>query len=264
MARRKKEEAQDQGIVVLYTALMILLLAFFIMLNSMSKVEEAKVKEVFKSLQGSFSFLPGGASPFGSTSSKPSAIITSPINPAEQDYNAMRGLVTDANLSDSVKLLRSGSSRSVVMPSDMLFMPGSAELQPKGMDFLLRVAGVISEREYPVSLYGHTDDVPEPDRGPEAQWELSGRRALAAVRFLQERGGIAPGRLAAFGMAGNSPLYPNNSAHNRLLNNRVELVFDVRDVSQYLIPEAGSNPSLKFRGFSFDLLKEGLTPEKGQ
>ena len=50
MARKKIQEQSGPGIVVLYTSLMILLLAFFILLNCMSKVEEAKVEAAFNSL----------------------------------------------------------------------------------------------------------------------------------------------------------------------------------------------------------------------
>ena len=261
MARRKKEEAQDQGIVVLYTALMILLLAFFIMLNSLSKVEEEKVKQVVQSLQGSFSFQPGGMSPFGTTSRERSTSITSPINPADQDYNALRGLVSDQSLTDQVKLLRSAATRSVVIPAHLLFAPGSDQLQPQGQDFLFQVARVIGPREYPISLYGHTDDVPLDGGDTISLWDLSARRALSAVRFLVAQG-VAPARLAAFGMAGHSPMYPNNSAKNRLRNNRVEMVFDLRDASQYLLPEDSQKPKLEFRGFFFDLLGKGSDKEK--
>jgi len=252
VARRKKEEQEAPGIVVLYTSLMILLLAFFILLNSMSKTEEARVQAVFQSLVGTFGFSPAGASPMNANVFELSRSATVPMNPVEQDYLALKGLLVDQNMQDKVRLLRSGSLKTAVIPAAVLFEPDSFELTPAGAAFMDQVARVVGGREYPLSVRGHTDDAPSMTPGLD-NWDISGRRAVAVVERLMAQK-VAPQRLAAFGMAGYAPMVPNNTGQHRRMNNRVELVFDARDVSPHQLPPPPRDRTYQFRGFSFDLL----------
>lgn len=258
MGRRKQEDnADSNGIVVLYTSLMILLLAFFILLNSMGKVEEAKVKSAYQSLMGTFGFKPGGMSAFQAASNRDTTGAAAPVSPVDQDYLTLRGVAETESLEDQVRFLRSDTSRTVVMPTGLLFWPDSMELSDQGKAFLDQVASVIKARQYPVTLLGHTDDAP-PQRADGAdEWEISGQRALAVLRYLAEHG-VDPKRLAAFGMGGHSPLVANDSIAHRRQNNRVELVFTAQDPSRHSLP-AASKPEVGFRGFSFDLLETGPT-----
>ncbi len=261
MARRKQEEPEAPGIVVLYTSLMILLLAFFILLNSMSQVEEARVKAVFESLVGTFGFTPGGPSPMPSVLQLTKS-ATAPINPVDQDYLALRGLVQTEGLEGEVRLLRSGTMKTAVMPTWLLFEPDSEKISPKGLKFLKKVAQVIKDRAYPISVRGHTDSAPSQRLDGKDNWAISADRALAVVRYLISQG-VAPQRLAAFGLAGFDPVVPNDSYKHRRMNNRVELVFDARDASRWLLPEEEfKDRKLDFKGFTFDLLGEGPKKEK--
>lgn len=253
MARKKQEEQASPGIVVLYTALMILLLAFFILLNSMGATEESKVKQAYKSLMDSFGFEEGGVTPFATQSMQGAPAVVAAMNPIDEDYTVLRGMVFDNRLEDQVRLLRSKGMRTVIISSDMLFSPGSAKLNPNIKPFLDEVAAVIKDRSYPLSVYGHTDD--EPWHGPDGQdnWTLSAQRAINVVAYLASRG-VKPSRLAAFGMAGVEPIAPNNTNEGKRLNNRVALVFNADDPSQYMVPDKEPERKLDFRGFEFDLM----------
>jgi chemotaxis protein MotB len=261
--RKQEEQQEGAGILILYTSLMILLLAFFILLNSLSKIEEAKVEAVFQSLMGTFGFLPGGGSPFQPGKGDLTSVISAPINPVDQDYMSLRGLVRTLGLSGQVRLLRSQSIKTVVLPDVLLFEPDSYELTPQARNFLTQVAQIIKDRAYPVSIYGHTDDAPPQRPGVADNWDVSARRALAVLRYLVSQG-VDPRRLAAFGLAGNRPLVPNDSPVHRRQNNRVELVFDARDPSIYQIPDSGVPRKLNFRGFTFDLFGEEGSKGKPQ
>ncbi len=261
MARRKQEEQESAGIVVLYTSLMILLLAFFILLNSISKVEEARVQSAFQSLMGTFGFQVGGKSPLSSSLPETKMAVTAPINPVDQDWISLRGMVLNSELAKQVRLLRSGSSRTAVLPESLLFEPGSNKLSEKGKRFLARVAAVIKGGGYPVTLNGYTDDAPPLRADGKDNFAISADRALAVLRFLVGQG-VNSQRLAAFGLAGYHPMVPNNSASHRRLNNRVEMVFDARDVSRYHLPESQATRKLDFRGFVFDLLGVPVEKEK--
>ena len=259
MARRHTSSEQGPGIVVLYTSLMILLLAFFILLNSMGRVEEAKVETALKSLQQGFGVLGGGDNPLPDQLRRRAGQTGAPIMPVEQDYLYLRGLVGQEGLSKDVLLLRSHRQRTAVLTEGLLFEPGSLTLTPRAQEFLRQVAEVLKERLYPVSLYGHLDPV-GPDGLPldkpgQEGWDLSAQRALAVLRFLASQG-VEANRLAAFGMGGYRPMVSESNPEHWRLNNRVEMVFDARDASLEMIPRQEPAPKLDFRGFSFDLLPD--------
>jgi chemotaxis protein MotB len=178
--------------------------------------------------------------------------VSGPISPVEQDYFNLRGLVIAQKLTKQVKLLRSDSRRSIDIQTPLLFEPDSEILTARGRDFLSQVAEVLKDRNYPVSIYGHTDDAPSQRADGKDNWQISADRALAVLRYLLSQG-VAEKRLAGFGMAGNRPSVPNTTPHNREINNRVELVFDASDPSQYLVPTGAPRGGMDFRGFRFDL-----------
>lgn len=252
MSRKQPEESSSGGgIMVLYVSLMILLLAFFILLNAMSKTEEAKVQAVYQSLVGSFGFKATGIDPMGSGVTDTGSGITSAINPVEQDYNFMRGLVRRDKLQKEVRLMRSGALHSVQVSNLLLFGTDSLKLTLEGEEFLTQVAALVKDRSYPLSVYGHTDDAASVTTGVN-NFDLSARRALVVLRYMTGLG-VAPGRLAAFGLADTRPLMPNTSRHNRQTNNRIELVFDARDQSRHRLPDAPGKQEIDFRGFTFEL-----------
>lgn len=258
MARRKQEEQDPPGIVVLYTSLMILLLAFFILLNTLGKTEEAKVDAAFHSLMGSFGFQPGGLSPLKGVGDDSTSTVSAPINPVDRVYLSLRGLVKELGYQKDIRLLRSGTMRSIEMPDQLLFEPGSTKLTEPARDFLFQMAELVRGHAYPITIKGHTDDGPSLKPGM-SNWVVSANRALAVAQFLVDQG-VAPSRLAPVGMAGYDPMVVNDTPHHRRMNNRVALIFDARDTAFHRLPEVKQRRRLDFKGFTFDLL--GIDPNK--
>src|SRR3546814_6395339 len=64
--------------------------------------------------------------------------------------------------------------RAVVsLPSDLLFLPGKAELQPAAREALFRMGGVIATVGNRIDVHGHTDPDPHPDSAYPSKWALS-------------------------------------------------------------------------------------------
>ena len=106
----------------------------------------------------------------------------------------------------------------------ILFDSGEAELKPEGQRILEKIAGVLMlHTNRQVQVIGHTDDVPI-RRKYASNWELSAARALAAVRFLQDRAGVDPRRLGALGHGEFHPIAPNTTVEGRARNRRIEVV----------------------------------------
>ena len=119
-----------------------------------------------------------------------------------------------------------------VFSSEVLFDPGRVELSPEGqagvagVGAILRtiIADIPPGIDWVIRVDGHTDTVPLSGQGAFADnWELSQARALSVVRYLIEREGIPPERLAANGFGEFQPLVRGDTAEARAQNRRIEI-----------------------------------------
>ena len=110
--------------------------------------------------------------------------------------------------------------------SETLFRPGTVALRPESRDILEQIVAVLhTVPDYLFRVDGHTDDVPMTGAARErfpSNWELSAVRAVALVRFFQERN-IPAERLVASGHAFHRPLAPNTTPEGRAQNRRIEI-----------------------------------------
>lgn len=115
---------------------------------------------------------------------------------------------------------RSGNRMTAYFPNDVLFAYDSYELLPGAYSELQRVAGIInSDPSVSVIIEGHTDS----DGTREYNQLLSERRANA-VRSALISYGVDPRRITAYGYGEDRPIVPNDSAHNKQTNRRVEVI----------------------------------------
>ncbi len=117
-----------------------------------------------------------------------------------------------------------------IVPTDILFDSGSAELAPAAQDRLDSLAATVREvsSEIPSSIDwvlridGHTDRRPiHTDRFP-SNWELSTARAVAIVKYLVVQG-IPTNRLSANGFGQFQPLDAADTPEAYAKNRRIEL-----------------------------------------
>ena len=94
-------------------------------------------------------------------------------------------------LKDQVKMtVTSEGLRVELMETEkgMFFDSGSPDPSKNGQDVLAKLAQQLSTMENTVMIEGHTDSRPIKGRNGYSNWELSGDRANAARRFMQESG----------------------------------------------------------------------------
>lgn len=117
-----------------------------------------------------------------------------------------------------------------ILPTDILFASGSADLDPSAQARLESLATTVREvsAEIPSSIDwvlridGHTDKVPiHTDRFP-SNWELSTARAVAIVKYLVVQG-IPAHRLSANGFGQFQPIDSANTPAAYAQNRRIEL-----------------------------------------
>jgi chemotaxis protein MotB len=113
---------------------------------------------------------------------------------------------------------------TVKMKDKILFASGSATIGKEGQVALGKVADALrGVQGRVIRIEGHTDDVPTGGGAFPTNWELSAARALAVVRYLQERG-VDPSRLAAAGYGQYQPITGNDTPEGRSQNRRIEIV----------------------------------------
>ena len=219
MSRRQiPEEPKSDDFMVLFTALSMILLAFFIMLNSLATVDDARTRVVVDSLVGTFGVLPGFKQ-----NNDPFSVGETPRSQDGDDAasNLMRlatSLLEDGE-STGVHVDKLEDGRVVVrMDESVLFGRGRVHVSPLAFDTLDTVAELIHQSRIPVRIEGHSDAVPT--GGERSNWYLSAARAATVYRYLQKAGGVDVSMMSAAGYAATRP--PERSD---ISARRVEIIF---------------------------------------
>lgn len=111
-----------------------------------------------------------------------------------------------------------------VLTDQLLFASGQAALEPAGLPLLNEVARLLNvDKSHPITVEGHTDNVPISSSQYPSNWELSTDRATTVVRYLIAQA-VKRGRLGAVGYADLHPIDGNATAAGRAKNRRVEIV----------------------------------------
>lgn len=195
--RRKTdvELADEEDWILTYADAITLLMAFFVMLVSFSKVDLKRFEEVQAGIQEEIGGQVNDDKPIFSLQSKIQAIVdTEALAPpgAVQVGFDDEGVVID---------FLSGS----------FFNPGSVQIADWAKLVLKKISYDLSEPPYDiyfVDVEGHTDDVPISTTRFPSNWELSAHRAASVVRYLIEIG-VEANRLEASGLADTQPKAPN-------------------------------------------------------
>ncbi|WP_173021619.1 OmpA family protein [Lewinella sp. W8] len=118
-------------------------------------------------------------------------------------------------------IMRELTERGTVSVYGIKFAYDSAEILPDSEETLKQIAAFLKANPG-IKLYvvGHTDNQGEFSYNH----RLSQRRAAATVKALEDRHGIASGRLLSEGVAFLAPKATNKTEEGRALNRRVELV----------------------------------------
>jgi chemotaxis protein MotB len=125
-----------------------------------------------------------------------------------------------------ISIKRVGDRLILDVSNELLFEPGSAELNQRGIDILHKVADVVKDLDSRlIQVGGHTDDQPIygnlKNRYP-TNWELSAARAINVVKLLEAQG-VDPTLLYAAGFGPYQPLTSNTSEEGRKINRRIDI-----------------------------------------
>jgi chemotaxis protein MotB len=226
MAARKRNRKDGPGIditLVMTVSLFLILLTFFILLNSIAVIDEQKKLVAIGSLMGAFGSLPGGISP-----SKTGESIISPFAPMTDERLDIIELFSflDKTMVGKVKRESSKGREVITINESVLFSTDTHQLKPSALPLLNKICGIMRKGDYSIEIIGHTDSRPGADKGFRSNWELSSLMAIQILRYFDEKGRIRSERLSAYGRGSTHPFASNDTRESRAQNRRVEIVLD--------------------------------------
>ncbi len=265
MAKRKKHEeheghANHERWVLSYADILTLLLALFIVMFAISKVDQKKFEEFARgtaqsfgqanlAMQGQTGNLPGTDGILeDATGQEAKSPADTPADNApmgnqealqrerarQAQAEAQKASLEQLKKEIEAKLRQKGLAQSVQMEVDerglvvnivtdkVLFDNGKADLRTDGTQVLDLIAPIVKSLPNTITVEGHTDNVPISGTFP-SNWELSTTRATTVLRHLVSHG-VPAKRISAAGYADQRPLGSNRTAAGKARNRRVAIV----------------------------------------
>lgn len=255
MARKRAPEEHEnhERWLVSYADFITLLFAFFVVMYSISSVNEGKFRVLSHSLVASFSSQTRSMDPvqFG-TASTSFPIAPAPLNRTPIKLDLPESMAKDAikvdpsaikksspemdelgeKINNALKALletelvsvrKSDNWLEIEINSRVLFSSGSSNLAPSARPMLRGLSNVLKTRKNKIHVEGFTDDLPIKNSIYPSNWELSAARAATVVRLFASYG-VTPKNLASIGYGQYQPKVANDSPEGRATNRRVVLV----------------------------------------
>ncbi len=228
---KQQEEENTESWLLPYSDLMTLLLAVFIVLFAVSKVDVEKAAQMSEKFRDS---MMNESAVEGSKAEK--------TNAGEITDEDLRDYLEQEELEDLQKIKEEidkeleeqglGTSvtttiekRGLVISFDnaVLFESGSAAVKNQNIGALLTVAKTITTLDSFIRVEGHTDNVPIHSGVYPSNWELSSARAATVVRLFVNQN-IPADKIVAVGYGENRPVADNSTAAGRAKNRRIDII----------------------------------------
>ncbi|MGI6083907.1 MAG: OmpA/MotB family protein [Acetivibrionales bacterium] len=254
MVRKKESESGGAPAwMATYGDLVTNMLVFFVLLFSMSTVDQNTFTEVAASLSYSMINLKSGDSILDNSRN---SIITfdytkfdseeavakrkekyiqdaeEMVVNAEQKLadkaldeakNDIRDIIEEQGISDKIQVIEEKDFLLIRLEQEVFFESGSADILPEGRTILSSLAPSLRDIENEIMVSGHTDNVPMANKRYETNWELSTARATNVVRYFVEVENLNPSFFTATGNSEYKPVGDNNTPEGRQKNRRIEI-----------------------------------------
>lgn len=257
MARRKEDPPKGSPAWMnTFADLMNLLLCFFVMLFSMSSVNEEKFEKVIASFQSTFSILPGGGASIGEGELISSGIsqlenfdsyynqqlssqsdgqteeekdITEAyeqqeLEESEDMAQQLENALSQYGIQDDVEVDFNAEYVTLNMNGALLFDSASAELRDEAYPLVNKLGKILVAYDNNIiEVEGHTDNVPIHSSKYEDNNVLSMYRALAVANYLRDTTTLDPAYIKSSGRGEYVPIADNATPEGRARNRRVEI-----------------------------------------
>jgi chemotaxis protein MotB len=246
---------EDEGTWFITLAdLLTLLMAFFVLMLSVSNLDQERYKKVAQSMEDAlktekakreaaqaqqkpmgFSLRQETTSPTGQLypviqPSLPPEVYRTPPGPATQpppeagpqpkpksidELGSELGKLFNKDNSGA-QVEKRAAGYAVTLKGAVLFDRGSADLTPTSTPYLDSIAQTLRNTPYKITVEGHTDDVPIQSFLYPSNWELSAARASRVARYLIDRA-VPMNHIHVAGYADTEPVAPNENPQGQPL-----------------------------------------------
>ena len=234
------EEHIDESWLIPYADILTLLLALFIVLFASSTVDKEKYQSIMESFkseltgtkieskESGLSVKPSDQKTDKQTGKVPPAKEAAPTpSKDEVELNQLKEQLTkyvkDNGLNAVITLQDTKRGVEISLKDVILFDLGKAELKSSSFKTLNVLVGLAKTVGNPISIEGHTDNVPIKNAAYASNWELSSARAVSVLHYFESKK-IAKKRLQFVGYGENQPIYPNDTKAHKQANRRVNIV----------------------------------------
>lgn len=268
MGRKKRHEEHEEHVnherwLVTYADMITLLMVLFIVLFSMSTVEQKKFNALKAGLAAGFGQSTSVLDGSSSILDQPGTSVAEPINPnrvedtpeiqelkvqavseaqraeiaraygeASAEADRLLGLETKLKSALKAKGLLSDVATDIdgrgltvsLVSRHVVFEANLATLTERGRRIIGTLAEVLTQIDDRLQIEGHTNQAPGAPKYYASDWDLSAARAVTVLRFLNEEEGIPAERLAAVGFGKVRPLIDPSLPESQELNKRVDIV----------------------------------------
>lgn len=284
MARRKKkveEHTNTERWMVSYADFVTLLFAFFVVMYSISSINEGKYKTLSTSLSQAFSIQDlleskPKTEPISLFEQPPTIAEPPPLENEPYAEVEKRRELSSAIQAEQEKLSSASKQFEDVlapmikenliavnkhdfwvelqMSSELLFTSGSDQLSSRALDVIKLIAAVVAPLPNAISVEGYTDNIPIETAIFRSNWDLSSARATSVVHEMVNAG-VNPLRLSAVGYGEYHPIADNSTEKGRFQNRRVTLVITSQAFSRYGASDEERAKLLNFQSSSASIKK---------
>jgi chemotaxis protein MotB len=200
LAKHKNRYRVDEGSeanmdewLLTYSDMITLLMAFFLVLISISHPDMALFEQLKSGLRSEI---------------MKEEKVQTPLAEIKKDLDSL--LVTE-RAANKVSIDLGKDGITMEFASELLYNAGSADVSKEADAMIEKVAQAVKQVDYypfKLEVEGHTDNVPISTARFPSNWELSSSRATNIVKMLIQND-LDPNRLKAAGYADTRPIVPN-------------------------------------------------------
>jgi chemotaxis protein MotB len=225
-----EEKENEERWLLTYADMMTLLVAFFIMMYSMSVLNLAKFKQLAMSIKSGFMGEMEGKK--GETVvaeekdlsvepivvSKPGEEGGQLMNnaggqtPNDAIFSELKSQLEQLKLSKKLQGIldikeKKGNIYIVIVTDKIFFLPGEAVLTDDAKSILKDIGALLQPLGNEITVEGYTSATPPANSRYENNWELSAARSISVINFFVQVNGLSPERLSLTGYGQWRPMF---------------------------------------------------------
>lgn len=221
--RPRSDQDPDSGWSLTLADMMTLLLCFFVLMLSVTKVD----REKYDAMSSVMAQAMGGKNVPTPRAVTESGAVRSDVGAEPKNLFELQlelaALIGEDRDHVDLKMRAEPHAVAISLGDRILFDLGKADLRPEARTLLARLAKPLSGTNYALTIEGHTDNLPIQSAQFPSNWELSSARASAVARFFIEDG-FPKERIRVVGLADTKPVAKNNTDNGRRKNRRVVIL----------------------------------------